>query len=338
MRKSCGGMTLIELLVVIAIIGILIGLLLPAVQAAREAARRAQCKNHLKQLGLAALNHEQTHGFFPSGGWGSAWIGDPDYGFGHTQPGGWAYSVLPYMEHGDVHQMGAGKSAVEKKSAAIKLAQTAISTFYCPSRRAAKLYPHDPISSTPLNPGIEGLLIERDELPRIAKMCYSMNGGSAFLGHPGVPFEMADVPGFTGWIDTSDCNGVVFQRSELVCSEISDGMSNTYLIGEKNVNPDYYTSHSRPGDSQSMFNGWDSDNTRYGGMDNSYGLSREHPLIPDTPGAEFHQSFGGPHPGVCLFAFCDGSVRSIHYSIELTLHHNMAARNDGAVLNPEQDR
>ena len=76
------GFTLVELLVVIAIIAILIALLLPAVQSAREAARMMECKNHLKQIGLAFQLHHDTHGHFPTGGWSVRWVGDADRGAG----------------------------------------------------------------------------------------------------------------------------------------------------------------------------------------------------------------------------------------------------------------
>src|SRR5688500_14817489 len=101
------GFTLVELLVVIAIIGILVGLLLPAIQAAREAARRTDCKNRLKQIGLAIQNHAVAHRVFPTGGTGVY----PDIAnyvaggkpFGPDKQGlNWCYQILPYLEEGAI--------------------------------------------------------------------------------------------------------------------------------------------------------------------------------------------------------------------------------------------
>jgi len=136
------GFTLVELLVVITIIGILISLLLPAVQAAREAARRAQCNNNLKQIGLAALNHESALKALPSGGWCCYFLGHPDRGAGMRQPGGWVFNILPYIEQNGLYNLQAGKTGSNEANAAGTLMSTPVSAFYCPSRRQAKAFPN----------------------------------------------------------------------------------------------------------------------------------------------------------------------------------------------------
>jgi len=142
MRHS--AFTLVELLVVIAIIGMLVGLLLPAVQQAREAARQMQCSNNLKNLGLGAMNHESSIRIYPAGGWYYVWKGDPDLGFGHLQPGSWAYSILPFIEQNALFQLGSDGdvtqiTATQKAGTKIRC-QTPLPIFNCPSRRAARLY------------------------------------------------------------------------------------------------------------------------------------------------------------------------------------------------------
>src|SRR5688572_22995089 len=94
--RSRRGFTLIELLVVIAIIAVLIALLLPAVQQAREAARRTQCKNNLKQLGLAMHNYHDTYNAFPA-------MGVRLYGSGGRNYS-WVISILPMIEQGNLYQ------------------------------------------------------------------------------------------------------------------------------------------------------------------------------------------------------------------------------------------
>ena len=137
-RAGVAGFTLVELLVVVAIIGILIALLLPAVQAARESARRVQCANHLKQLALGALQHEQSHGFQPTNGWGFQWCGDPDMGFDVRQPGGWIYNILPYIEQQNLRELGSGETLAEKRTIYLKqLCETPLQLLHCPSRRPA---------------------------------------------------------------------------------------------------------------------------------------------------------------------------------------------------------
>jgi type II secretory pathway pseudopilin PulG len=131
----------VELLVVMTIIAMLIAMTLPAVQFGREAARRASCMNNLKQLGLAAQSHESAQGFFPAGGWGWSWPGDPDRGFTKKQPGGWIYNILPYIDQVALHNLGKGLADTQKQATILAMVRTPLSLMYCPSRRKCTVYP-----------------------------------------------------------------------------------------------------------------------------------------------------------------------------------------------------
>src|SRR5262249_28151816 len=135
--RSSAAFTLVELLVVIAVIAVLVSLLLPAVQSAREAARRAQCMNHLKNIGLAVLNHVGVHKVFPTGGahfvppagWGLPQNVENGSPLGPARQGmGWAYQILPYIEECSTQQITTN----------LQLQKVVISTYVCPSRRAPR--------------------------------------------------------------------------------------------------------------------------------------------------------------------------------------------------------
>src|SRR3954451_24609497 len=123
--------TLVELLVVIAIIGVLVALLLPAIQAAREAARRSQCKNNLKQVGLALHNYESTRRIFPPGFTSSA---DTVNGAGKGPGWGWGAYILPYLEESSLFQQIDFKTNIEANSSPNKELRVAtLQVSRCPS-------------------------------------------------------------------------------------------------------------------------------------------------------------------------------------------------------------
>ena len=244
--------TLVELLVVITIIGILIGLLLPAVQAAREAARRLQCQNNLKQLALAALNHESATGRLPTGGWLWIWIGDPDRGNDHRQPGGWIYNLLPYIEQQPLHdlQSGKGVGSPERLAAATQMIQTPLSAINCPTRRPAVPYPV--WAESAYNVSMFSQYNYTNTVTTMARSDYAANGGDVYCdsntcgsftagGGPSSIAEGESPTGMARWAGiAANSTGVIYPASEITMAHITDGASNTYLMGEKLLSPDNY--------------------------------------------------------------------------------------------------
>ena len=130
MLRSRAAFTLVELLVVIAIIGALLALLLPAVQAAREAGHATQCKNNLRQIGFALLQHHDNKGAFPAG-----YVATNKYvdGATDTRPGwGWAVSILPYVEADSILRQFRIDRPIADPSNSAGI-QYRVATFLCPS-------------------------------------------------------------------------------------------------------------------------------------------------------------------------------------------------------------
>jgi prepilin-type N-terminal cleavage/methylation domain-containing protein/prepilin-type processing-associated H-X9-DG protein len=335
------GFTLVELLVVITIIGILIALLLPAVQAAREAARRLQCQNNLKQVSLGCLNHEHSHKFLPSAGWGFMWAGDPNCGYGKSQPGGWHYSILPYIEQPALHDLGLYVDPVTAKPKALLTAvMTPVTAFICPSRRRSVPYPFRHATSY-LNitapdwigrsdyGGSAGDVLWPGEVPTGIIVGYvDSTSHLPTLGMSESSFQNAYRPYASG-------NGVFCLRNVIKTTEITDGTSKTYLVGERVCNPDHYIDGSPGFDDQGWNIGWDWDNLRWSGGNHGANLNDDptkswrYQPRQDTVGYEDGMDFGGPHFASFNMAFCDGSVHPINYSIDLEAHHRLGCRNDG---------
>lgn len=341
-KPSFRGFTLVELLVVIAIIGILIALLLPAIQAAREAARRAQCANHIKQMSVAFHCHAAAHKSYPSGGWSWCWTGDPDYGLGTSQCGGWCYSILPFIEQEAVFDMGRGLSDVEKEDAFLQTATTAIPTFYCPSRRQAK--PSVPKKYF----GAYQAQLDRTKLKDstgnsrpVAKTDYAACAGDPeqidddtnddmpgnLKDHPNEPDENVSLETHRtyNW-QNSHMRGIVFQHSAVKPGHVVDGTSNTYLVGEKYLSilaydGCYITGTAQDkGDNECVYNGYNRDTIR-----------STHPLNPpkqDAAAVEQY-SFGSAHPGGFHMGFGDGSVRYLPFDIDAQVHQYLGVRDDG---------
>ena len=215
MRRHHRGFTLIELLVVIAVIGILVSLLLPAVQQARAAARRTQCKNNLKQIGLAFHNYHDVHNVLPMGS--------------SSQPpldGAWGMMahVLPYLELGNTYQLidfensgccSAVKVLQNATPAQPDPSSTPINVFYCPDDVNANAQ----LLSGPTGPSPN-----------------SYDCGLLFPGdYMGVSGTTEGSPGCSGIVSGK---GTFYSMSTTRFRDFTDGMSQTMIIGERGIPSD----------------------------------------------------------------------------------------------------
>ena len=346
-RKSA-AFTLVELLVVITIIGILIALLLPAVQAAREAARMSQCANNLKQLGLGCLTHESAQGFYPTGGWGWQWVGDVNRGFDKHQPGGWIYNILPYIEQQGLYNLAIGNSnnvgnnSASSMLSARTLCLTPLAVLICPTRRAVKGYPTGDTIHVPVNAAGPWAYTDLT-----TKTDYAGNeGGRATVANPQWSDFIYDCTGnddgpptLAGENDGSytfvcqNMSGVIFQRSMVHASDISDGTSCTYLIAEKFVQTNLYTTGQAWADNGPAYQGCDKDVVRV--------ATTLAPPLQDCPSKDTNDTqgwgfgdanFGSAHAGGWQACFCDGSVRAMSFWIDPLVHQELGNRHDGQVI------
>ena len=346
------GFTLVELLVVITIIGILIALLLPAVQAAREAARQAQCKNNLKQLALGCLQHENALRRLPAGGWGCGWTGDADRGTDRRQPGGWIYNILPFIEQRDLHDMGAGlagpadQPSSPKCIAQMQRLSVSLSMFYCPTRRPATVYPLTGDTVRNGGPGVTSLVgrcdyagnggdwyTDSDASPD--NVSYWGSGPTSIANAENPPGQMtADARTYLVQI-AGESSGIFCGCSTVKMADVTDGASNTYLIGEKYLCPDYYANGLDGGDNEFALAGENEDVTRWTASSRSPPIDYI-PPSQDTPGLVVRFDFGSAHANGCQMAFCDGSVHVINYSIDPEVHRRLGNRNDGLTIDAKK--
>lgn len=338
MRRERAGLTLVELLAVIAIIGLLVALLLPAVQSAREAARRVSCSNNLRQIGIGVQSHIAANGTFPTNGWGWAWLGDPDRGVDWRQPGGWIFNTLPFVDQLPIHQLQSGKTGDDRWTAAVIMMQTPIAVLNCPSRRPAQLTRFG--GGSPLQ-SFSG----KTAPSRVAKSDYACNAGTLTnVGGPSLatcplpatwtPLSTAP-PSYAAGVDAvgasvwscfnREMTGVAFVGSAVTPAHVRDGLTFTYLGGEKYLNPDQYDNGGNAGDNESMYIGDNADTCRW---------VSSRPLQ-DTRGVADYLQFGSAHATQAHMLFCDGAVRPISYEISIATHRQLGNRRDGQVLDTD---
>jgi prepilin-type N-terminal cleavage/methylation domain-containing protein len=298
------GFTLIELLVVIAIIAILIALLLPAVQQAREAARRTQCKNNLKQIGLALHNYHDTHRVFPL----ACIRGLPGSNANIEGFGTWLVYIFPYIDQAPLYN-GFNFPYVGGIYGLGSYGTLNMGTVNIPLQ--ALVCPSDPDAATTKNFGTW-----------FWNQAPNANGDYALTSYAGMTNSTLRIGTEAGGsFPRFDYNGVLGNRGRTSIADVLDGTSNTIIVAEV---------------AQSPTAGWP------WGWDGALTDARLGPNGPGTwPGdgtwtnpreTVNAQTAASYHVGGIHSAMADGAVRFISENIDLSLYRSLATRRGGEVV------
>ena len=308
-RQSGGGFTLVELLVVIAIIGILVTLLLPAVQAAREAARLTQCRSNLKQSALACLEYNEAHDMMP----GYAAEDPASVVYAHRkqeeswatsgdlyEEGTWITQISPFLEERALYDTLAMISRQDlkrnqRRELIKQAARVVIPTLYCATRREPEAYP-----LMRQWQGTYGEVAGRTD--------YAMCGGTSKN---------------TGRQLVIDRPGIWEAGRRVTTRQIKDGLSKTYLLGEKAMDIRNYKNGEDLGDRSPMV--MDPELSRRGSVNSYVRFAVRRPGRDRMNNCQSCHDFGGPHQTMWNVAYCDGSVHAIDFNVDLFLHRALAS-------------
>jgi prepilin-type N-terminal cleavage/methylation domain-containing protein len=339
--RSRGAFTLVELLVVIAIIGILIALLLPAVQAAREAARRAQCRNNLKQLGLAVLNYESANRKFPPGVDGAAGTAWSAFCAPHLDLGKEFQAMDLNEEWSDWAYQGAQPKSEPLK---IKLCQTVFPMFRCPTAdipehlydvSIAGWFVPARVPSTYLAcaTGLWG--VPRTIVTVGNNKTIKFTNHNPIIGADELQNTLGTEFGMESSADSKamgGLDGIMFNDSEVTAKDVSDGLTNTILIAEAVPTAEALAKGTSERANEDRKDHWNfgSDDGDNGSGNDASELCGSTAL---TINEETELAFGSQHSGGCNVCSADGSVHFVNEDIDMDIYSYLGRRADKHAIN-----